>query len=180
MPMQYSDEAVETCFQLYLKFNGQHPDRIEQEMQKQWPGWRKQNLYDRGKKEGWITKYGWEAALKVHIQVQSIAHLSTAERIAYQIDAVRDLLFERVMANGSDPNLVYQHQKYCERSIEAHNRLRASRESLHNAGVFWEQILHFLEDIAPDLYRQLISPEVAEPLIARIAAHYGEKIPATD
>lgn len=37
MPRKYTDEAVEACFQLYLRFHGQQHDKIEEQMRK--AGW---------------------------------------------------------------------------------------------------------------------------------------------
>ena len=81
MPASYNEEAVEHCFRLYLRFNGQQHDRIEQEMRRAgWESWTKQNLYSRGDKVGWIDKFGWKKALEQKIESASkTAALTSAE-----------------------------------------------------------------------------------------------------
>jgi hypothetical protein len=49
MPTQYPQEAVDLCRKIYCKYGGNNADAIEREMRKVYPGWRRNNLNDRGK-----------------------------------------------------------------------------------------------------------------------------------
>ncbi len=183
MPRSYSNEAVEGCLRLYLRFNGQQHDRIENEMRKTWPGWSKQNLYTRGKegsqqKIGWIEKYGWEAALKQKLENASkTTALTSAEQLVREIEEVRKRIKQKIdaLGAGADRDLIYQHRDYCKLSIDALTKVEAARDTLGGFVSFWERLLDWLPLISEKAARELL--RVADEVIEKAAAEYGETEP---
>lgn len=173
MPRAYSAEAIEDCFQLYLRHNGQHHDLIEREMQRRWPRWSKQNLYTRGEKIGWVERYGWEKALERKFQAAAAEKATTsAEGLFLEIEKRRKQLDAKLDAEGCENrDLVYQHQKYCELSISALARLEAARDNLAGFVTFWERLMVWLPEISAEATRALL--EVDERILAKASAEYG-------
>jgi hypothetical protein len=147
MGARYSPEAVQRCLELYLQFNGGQHDRIEVEMRKEWPGWSKSNLYDKGKgknrKDGWISLYGWKHALEMRLAMSSEGAATSAELLFLEIETVRRRLAKEMAAKGAkaDKDLVYQHRDYCKLSIDALARLEAARDNLAGFAKFWNDLL---------------------------------------
>ena len=178
MPARYDDEAIAHCLSLYLKFNGQQHDRIEREMRRKWPGWSKQNLYTRGKgsnlKVGWVEKYGWEEALRLHLAARPKEALTAAEQIFLEIEAIRKKVYEQISAKGAsfDRDLVYQHRDYTKLSIEALAKLSGAGQTFETFVAFWEWLLDELTGLAPAAAAELL--KVTEQVIDRAAEKYGE------
>jgi hypothetical protein len=177
MPTSYNEEAVEHCFRLYLRFNGQQHDRIEQEMRRAgWATWSKQNLYSRGEKVGWVEKFGWKSALEQKIATSSkTAALTSAQELVGEIEEVRKRVKAALDARGAnvDKDLIYQHARYCALSIEAQLKLEATRDTLGGFVTFWERLLDWLPEISERAARELL--KAADAILERAAAEYGEK-----
>lgn len=177
MPTSYNEEAVEYCFRLYLRFNGQQHDRIEQEMRRAgWETWSKQNLYSRGGKTGWVDKFGWDKALEQKIATASkTAALTSAEELVGEIEEVRKRIKAALDARGAvvDKDLIYQHARYCTLSIEAQLKLEATRDTLGGFVAFWERLLDWLPEMSERAARELL--KVADRILERAAAEYGDK-----
>ena len=177
MPASYNEEAVEHCFRLYLRFNGQQHDRIEQEMRRAgWESWTKQNLYSRGDKVGWIDKFGWKKALEQKIESASkTAALTSAEELVREIEEMRKRIKVAIEARGAgiDKDLVYQHARYCTLSIDAQLKLEATRDTLGGFVAFWERLLDWLPEMSERAARELL--KVADQILERAAAEYGDK-----
>lgn len=177
MPTSYNEEAVEHCFRLYLRFNGQQYDRIEQEMRRAgWQSWSKQNLTSRGEKIGWVEKFGWKQALEQKIAASSkAAALTSAEELVGEIEEVRKRIKAALDARGPvvDRDLIYQHARYCTLSIEAQLKLEATRDTLGGFVSFWERLLDWLPEISERAARELL--KVADAILERAAAEYGDK-----
>jgi hypothetical protein len=173
VPRAYSAKAIEDCFQLYLRHNGQHHDLIEREMQRKWPHWSKQNLYTRGEKIGWVERYGWEKALERKLQAAAAEKATTsAEGLFLEIEKRRKQLDAKLDAEGCENrDLVYQHQKYCELSISALARLEAARDNRAGFAAFWERLMEVLPGVSPEATRALL--EVDEAVFAKVAEMYG-------
>jgi hypothetical protein len=163
MPRSYPDEAIQDCQRLYLKFNGQQHDRIEAEMRKTWPGWSKQNLYTRGKgpnqKIGWIDKYGWDAALKLHLAARSEGSLTEAEQLFQEISEIRRKVFEQLKAAGAmaGRDLIYQHRDYTKLSIDALSKIHGAGNTLDSFVAMWERLLDWLQVISPKALAELLT-----------------------
>lgn len=179
MPRKYTNEAVETCFRLYLLYNGQQHDRIEAEMRKAgFSNWSKQNLYTRGKdanlKVGWIERYGWEHALRLKLSASETAAATSAETLFLEIEATRKRIKGALDAGGVlERDLVYQHRDFCKLSIDALARLEAARDNLSNFVAFWERLCAWLPEISPAVTRELLA--VAEEVLAKAQSEYGGK-----
>ena len=180
MPRSYPDEAIQNCQRLYLKFNGQQHDRIEAEMRKLWPGWSKQNLYTRGKglnqKIGWIEKYGWEKALKLHLDTRAEVTLTESDQLFNEIAEIRKKIFEEIRAKGAkaDKDLIYQHRAYTTLSINALNKLKgAGLHTLDSFVAMWEGLMDWLPDISPKALAELL--KVDREILDKAAAEYGDE-----
>lgn len=158
MPKKYDDKAVETCFQLYLRFNGQHHDQIEAEMRKVYPGWSKQNLFTRGDKIGWSEKYGWQKALELKIATNGKAAATSGEKLFLEIEQVRERIKAALDAQGgTDRDLVYQHRDFCKLSIDALARLEAARDNFETFVAMWERLCAWLPEISLAATRELLA-----------------------
>lgn len=176
MPRTYSDEAIEKCAQLYLKFHGQQHERIEAEMRKTWPGWSKQNLHTRGKgknsKIGWIEKFGWEAALKLKVSTSARQAATSAEKLFLEIEQTRERLKQALDAQGgSDRDLVYQHRDYCKLSIDALARLEQAGDNMGMFSLMYERLLEWLGALSAPALAELV--KVTDAVTERARAHYG-------
>lgn len=178
MAARYDDEAIQKCLRLYLKFNGQQHDRIEQEMRKVYPGWQRNYLYTRGQgsnqKIGWIDKFGWEKALALHLAQKPTAALNSAQQLVTEIEQVRKQLYERIRAQGpnADKELLQFHRDYSRLSIEALTKVAEAKDTLGAFVVFWEKLLDWMPDIDFKTAKGLIrfSPEI----LAKAEAEFGE------
>ncbi len=174
MPRSYDETAVDKCFRLYLRFNGQQHDRIEKEMQKEYPRWSKQNLYTRGDKIGWIEKNGWERAVKEKIACANSNQAVTEEQALFsEIAQARKRLHEKILAGCVDRDVVYQHLAYCRLAVSALAKLKGAGLTFDSFVAFWEQLLDWLPDMSPDAASALLS--VADELLDRARKEYGEQ-----
>lgn len=162
----YQTEAIEQCRRLYLKHGGQQHSRIEQEMRKVWIGWRKENLYNRGKGEnarlGWIEKYGFERSLEIHLAQKPTAALNTAQKLVSEIEEIRIKLDREVKTKGItavDIKLLYLHRDYSKLSIEALTKVEAARDTLGGFVSFWERFIDWMTDIDAKTARALLKNE---------------------
>lgn len=178
MAARYDAEAIEKCFRLYLKFNGQQHQRIEQEMRKVYPGWKRDYLYTRGQgkhqKLGWVDKYGWEKALALHLAQKPTAVLNSAQRLVNEVEEIRQQLHERIKVQGAnvEKELLQLHRDYSRLSIETLMKVEAARDTLGAWVVFWEKLLDWLPDIDMKAARYLV--KLNEAIIARAEEEFGE------
>lgn len=182
MGQHYDSDAIELCKRLYLKFSGQQHDRIEKEMQRAgYTGWRKENLYNRGKsegsgfREGWIDKYGFKAALKIYLAQKPTAALNNAQKLVREIEWIRGQLDSEIRTKGVtgvDIKLVYLHRDYCKLCIDALTRVEAARDTLGGFVSFYERFIDWMTDIDGKLARQLL--KVEDLVIARAEKEFDE------
>lgn len=175
MGRRYEEKAIRKAEGLYLKYNGQNFDAIEAEMRVEYPGWSRQNLFDRrdGDKEkvGWINKYGWQYALELKTQVSAKRQLSGAEALYLSIRTQRERV-EKIMESGPpEKEDVWAHQKYCALEIDALAKLRDARNRLEDFSEFWETLLMWLAGISRHAHRELLI--VAEQVTERAVKDYG-------
>jgi len=178
MAARYDEEAIQKCFRLYLKFNGQQHERIEQEMRRVYPGWQRSYLYTRGQgknqKLGWVDKYGWEKALAYHLAQRPTAALNSAQQLVSEIEEIRKLLHERIKPQGAnvEKELLQLHRDYSRLSIEALTKVEAARDTLAAWVVFWEKLLDWMPDIDFKTARALAKH--SEAIIAKAEEEFGE------
>jgi hypothetical protein len=187
MAARYTAEAIDYCFKLYLKYNGQQHDRIEKEMHKRgWSGWRKKNLYSSkdgrgGETLGWIEKYGWEKALKEHLANKVAPSLDSAEKLVREIEEVRVSLATEIRSKGApnvDKERLQLHRDYCGLSISALTKVEAARDTLSGWTSFFERFIDWAVDRDPKLARKLTDD--SDYYIGRAAKEFGEESTATE
>ena len=178
MPARYDHEAIDKCLRLFLKFNGQQHQRIEQEMRKVYPGWQRSYLYTRGRGEhlrlGWIEQYGWEKALAIHLAQKPTATLNNAEKLVREIEEVRSYLAVEIKSAGGnvEKERLQLHRDYCNLSIAALTKVEAARDTLAGWVSFWEKLLDWATDVDLDLARKLV--KFSSEIIARAEQEFGE------
>ena len=179
---RYGPDAIDYCFKLYLKYNGQHFERIEKEMHRAgWTGWKAQNLRDRqrGKTltEGWVSRFGWEKALQQHLAQKVAPTLDSAETLVREIEEVRKSLAEEIRLKGAketDKERLQLHRDYCNLSISALTKVEAARDTLGGWVNFFERLIEWCVDVDSKLGRLLVKH--SDALIARAEKEFGESI----
>jgi hypothetical protein len=152
MPMQYPQEAIDLCGKLYCKYGGMNHDRIEREMRKQYPGWRKKNLYDSGSGKqallGWINREGFDNLLKIHVQKLTESVNDDEQDLYIGIRTVRKAMQSKVVGKS------------------------ASKDDLETFVAGYEKMINWLTDIDPVATKLLIKH--GEKLSEMAQAHYGK------
>ena len=179
MAARYDEQAIQTCLRLYLKYNGEQHQRIEQEMRKAgYAGWQRSYLYTRGvgknQKEGWIEKYHFEKALEIHLAQKPTAVLNSAQQLVNEIETIRKKLAVRIDSQGTnvDKELLQFHRDYSRLSIESLTKVEAARDTLGAWVVFWEKLLAWLPDIDIKAARHLV--KLSDQIIAKAEEEFGE------
>jgi hypothetical protein len=176
MPVKYPPEAVERCLRLYLRFNGGQYRRIEAEMRKLWPRWSRHNLLTRGKGDsripGWVEKYNWKEALRLHLEQSPQAALRAAAKLVDEVEFSRRTLFAEISSQGAaaGKDTISQHLKYCGLSMEARTKVDNPHDTIKNFADFWEKLLDWLMEIDRDVTRALLS--VSDKIIERMEKEY--------
>lgn len=187
MAARYTAEAIDYCFKLYLKYNGQQHDRIEKEMHKRgWSGWRKKNLYSSkdgrgGETLGWIEKYGWEKALKEHLANKVAPSLDSAEKLVRDIEMVCDGLAAEIRAKGvsaTDKERLQLFRDFGNLQIGAITKVQAARDTLGAWVGFFERFIDWAVDIDPKLARRLT--DKSDEFIARAEKEFGDQLPTEE
>lgn len=189
MGARYSSEAVQRCKELYLLYNGGQHDRIETEMRREWPGWSKSNLQDKGKptlkngkpnpkfRQGWVSLYSWKGALELRALVSAEGALTSAQLLFLEIEGMRRMIKKEIDAKGynallkENKDLLYQHRDYCTLSTNALARLEKARDNLAGFTKFWNDLLNWMPGISEKALRELL--KVSEQVIERAKAEYA-------
>jgi hypothetical protein len=135
---RYDSDAIDTCFQLYLRYNGGNADAIQAGMRDAgYVNWSKSNL------SKWVKQYNWKEALQLRIAMSAEGTATSAELLFLEIEKVRRRLANEVNQKGSkaDRDLIYQHRDYCKLSIDALARLEAARDNLAGFAKFWNELM---------------------------------------
>jgi hypothetical protein len=172
----YDDEAIDLARKLYCKYAGKNFPAIEAEMQKVYPGWSKQNLIDRGKGKavrfGWITRYGFDNALKIHMQKLTESVNDDEQDLYLGIKTSRKELQKKVVGAKPTRDELYQYRDFCKLEIEARRNLDLSRDNLETFVAGYEKLLGWLSGIDKKAAVMLIKH--GEKLAELAAAHYGK------
>lgn len=171
----YSEDAIDLCRKLYCKYGGRNYPAIEAEMQKTYPGWRRQNLFDRaGKKErlGWITKYGFDNSLKIHLQKLTESVNDDEQDLYIGIRTVRKAMQLVVVGKEASKDDIYQYRDFCKLEIEARKNLDLSRDNFETFVAGYEKLIGWLGDIDPQAVKLLLKH--GEKLQDLAQAHYGK------
>lgn len=162
-----SPECIAAAFDLYLKYNGERHDLIEKEMRlKGWIGWNKQCLSNRGIgdnfREGWIERHGWKSALAIHLTARGRTILTSGERLLAEVETIREKLFDRINTSGvNNRDLIWQHDKYSQRSAEILKQLENAKDISRDFAQFLSFLITIAVKVSPPLARELCNAEEA-------------------
>lgn len=166
MPSRVNPECVNDAFELYLKYNGERFDLIEKEMRLK--GWMfdKQCLFNRGIGEhfrtGWIERYGWRAALEIHLTARGKTILTSGEKLLNEVETIRERLFEQIHSSGvNNRDLVWQHDKYSQRSAEILAQIENAKDDSRDFASFLNLLIQISVKVSPVLARELCNAEDA-------------------
>lgn len=163
---RYDQKTINRCFQLYLLYNGNQRERIAAEMRRDYPWFNTDRI------AAWEKKYAWREALKVKIEADKRAALTSADELVDEIESVRKKLYELIRADGSnDKELTQQHIHYCRLSVDALSKVKEARDTLGAWLVFWEKLLEWLPDYSTHALDALL--QVSSAVIERAAKEYG-------
>lgn len=176
MGAEYSTQAIDYCFKLYLKHNGQQHQLIEKEMQAAgWSGWKVGRLYNNGSKIGWIEKYGWREALAKHLEQKVAPTLNSAEKLVRDIEMVCDGLAVEIRTKSvaaTDKERLQLFRDFGNLQIGAITKVQAARDTLGGWVSFFEKFIDWATDIDPRLARKLT--DKSEEFIARAEKEFGD------
>ncbi len=175
MPVSYSPEAVEKCRALYLKYGGKNHAAIEAEMQREYPGWQKGNLEDKGIKRprmGWVTKYGFERSLEIHTAKLVMAVNNDEQDLYIGIRTVRKALEVEAIGRNANKDSRREYREYCKLEIEARRNLELGRDNFETFVAGYEKLVMWLGDVDPAAANLLIRngkrlAELAEALYGK-------------
>lgn len=171
----YNQGAVELARRFYCEFGGE-PTQIEKAMQKAgYPNWRKAYLLDKGKgadaRLGWISKYGFEKSLQLHLQTQIGAVENDDERRYRAVVGLADKYQE--LALQGDEKAVPLFIKLTDQQIELRSKLDLTHSTFETFVESWERITAWAKEIDPDLAKRFYKKK--DEFIARALKHYGEE-----
>jgi hypothetical protein len=173
---RYDQQAVNKCFQLYLRFNGQHHDKIAEAMREDYPHWRRENLYG---VRGWIQKYAWDEALRLKVESDKKAALNSADQLVGEIEFVREKLYTQIKQAGTcDDELISRHRDYCKLSIEALTKVKEAQDTLGGFVAMWERLVTWLGDYSPHALEALLQTE--NEVMKRAAEELGSETEAQE
>lgn len=167
MPKVTAPECINDAYELYLKYNGERFDLIEREMRlKGWFAFDRQCLTNRGIgknfREGWIERYGWRKTLEIYLATKARTILTSGEKLLAEVEIIREKLFDRIETHGVDNrDLVWQHDKYAQRSAEILAQIEKARNPLRDFDAFMRFLITSSVSISPNLARELVNAEEA-------------------
>jgi hypothetical protein len=161
-------ETIKDAFALYLKYNGERFDLLEEEMHRLgWAGFKKAVLFNRGKgenaRDGWIERFGWKHALKVHLANVATVAATSAESLLAENEAIRKQAFAEIQVKGvaASKDVVWQHNTYTNNCIKILDKLEAARDNYGNFAFFLTHLLRGATQISPALAKELVDAEEA-------------------
>lgn len=160
-------EEIKAAFDLYLLHNGERHDLIEKEMHRLgWTAFRKEILKSRGfgknRREGWIDQYGWAKSLEIKLATANTVARTSAESLLYEVEEIRKKIFIELQAGGigrAGKDLIYQHDKYVNRSIEILAQLDKARDNYANFVFFIRKLVEAAPKISPALAKEICEAE---------------------
>lgn len=181
MPKQvYNEEAVAICRKFFCQFGG-NPSQIEKEMRKAgYANWQKQLLYDKGTEGknarlGWISKFGFEKSLQLHLQTQISSVENDDERRYRAVVQLADHYQELALQDGEQKEkAVNMFIKLTDQQIELRNKLDLSQSNFETFVEAWELITAWAKEIDPELAKLFYKKKDA--FIEFATRHYGENI----
>lgn len=167
MPKVTAPECINDAYELYLKYNGERFDLIEKEMRlKGWFTFDRQCLTNRGKnehfREGWIERYGWRKSLEIYLATKARTILTSGEKLLLEVETIREKLYDRIETHGVDNrDLVWQHDKYSQRSAEILAQIENAKDDSRDFAKFLNLLINISVKVSPVLARELCNSEDA-------------------
>lgn len=159
---------VKAAFDLFLLHNGERHDLIEKEMHRLgWTAFRKEILKSKGfgenRRDGWIDYYGWQKSLEIKIATANTVARTSAESLLAEVETIRKKIFIELESLGvaRSKDLVYQHDKYVNRSVEILAQLNDARDNYANFVFFLKHLLRAAPAISPQLAAEICEAEEA-------------------
>lgn len=167
MPRKYDQETKNKCFQLYLRYNGKHHERILAGMRREYP-W-----FSINRIAAWAEEYRWDEALKISIETQKRVALTSAEDLHNEIEEMRKRLYSELKGTGEFDKEKYQlYRDYARLSQEQLVKVTNARDTLGAFVAFWERVLGWLPDYSRHAAEALL--QVEEQILKRAAEEYAE------
>ena len=179
MPKQYDQDAIEMCRKLYCKYGGKNLDGIEREMRASYPGWLKQTLHNRGKdsdfRMGWVERYGFDKSLQEYLKTQIAGVTDDVQKFYLGIKSVRETLETKVKNGQGTRDDLFAYRDFCKLEMEARQKLDLEKDNYESFVACWEKLLVWLPEIDKASATAFLSGDVAERLLERARAEYGEQ-----
>lgn len=166
---KYHPDELKDAFRLFIDHNGERHDLIEKEMHRLgWTSFRKASIKSRGfgknRREGLAEQHGWDKALQIHVATAGTLAATSAESLLGEVEAIRKLIYLDIQATGigkAGKDLIYQHDKYVQRSTEILAKLEKARDNYPNFVFFLNHLLAASMTISPGLAKELVDAEDA-------------------
>lgn len=177
MAATYDQKAIDLCRSLYLKYGGRNYEAIEREMQKQYPGWRKQNLVRRGRgrdeREGWIERYGFDRSLELHTKLQTESVLNDSQKFYLTIKTVWESLADTVKGSARTKDDLYAFRDYSKLLLDAKDQLDLGRANFETFVEAWELLCVWGEELlSAKAFGELLA--ISETVLEKARLQYGE------
>jgi len=165
-------DCINDAFELYLKYNGERFDLIDEEMHhKGWSSFKAAtHLLNRGLgknfREGWIERFGWAKSLEIKIATVGMAAATSAESLLFEVETLRKKIFMELQTKGvgsGQKDLIYQHDRYDARTTDILSQLDKARDNYGNFTFFLQHLLKAATKISPELAAVLCDAE--DPLL---------------
>lgn len=181
MPKQiYNQEAIENCRKFFCEFGG-NPSQIQTAMRKAgFANWQKQLLYDKGEsgknaRLGWITKFGFEKSLQLHLQTKISSIENDDERRYNAVVQLADKYQELALQGGeAGEKAINVFLKLTDQQIQLRNKLDLSNSNFETFVEAWELITAWAKEIDTELAKLFYKKKDA--FIEFAMRHYGENI----
>lgn len=170
MGIRYGQDAIEKCREFYVQF-GANGNEIQKAMQRIYPSWRKSNLYDTKHRHGWITKFGFEKSLKIHLGNQINSVESDDERRYSAIVQLADKWQTKALSDEDD-KAVDKFIKLTTLQVELRNKLDLSSSNFETFVEAFEQIVSWSKDIDTNLAKAFYKRK--DKFIERAVLKYGK------
>ncbi len=175
MPPRYGQDAIEYCRKLYCQYGGNRQE-VAKAMREVYPSFSPSNLVDRDDRLGWITKYGFEKALKLSTQL-SIQEIQSEDERRYQaIVMLADRWQEKALSG--DERAVATFIKLTTLQVELRSKLDIKASTFETFVDAFEQIVTWAKEI--DLPLAKLFYKHRDRFIEKADQHYGKSAQGTN
>ncbi|HUF02805.1 MAG TPA: hypothetical protein VMM38_01375 [Aridibacter sp.] len=169
MPARYGQDAIDLCRKLYCDHGGNNAE-VEKAMRKVYPSWTRQNLVDRDDRLGWITKYGFEKALKLSIEL-AVGEIEPDDQRRYKAIVMLADAWQDKALSGDD-KAVDKFIKLTSLQVELRNKLDLKASTFETFVDAFEQIVTWSKEVDVNLAKLFYKHR--ERFIEKAGAHYGK------